>query len=423
MNILIIGGGGREHAVALSVSKSKKCGKIFSLPGNAGTAKIGTNIIGDVNDFKHIKSVVLSKNISVVFVGPEDPIVNGIYDFFKNDKALDKVLIIAPSKSAALLEGSKDFAKVFMKKNKIPTAKYSTFSKENIEKAYSFLEEMKPPYVLKADGLAAGKGVLIINDLNEAKEELKNMLLKNKFGKASSRVVIEEFLDGIELSCFVITNGKEYKVLPFAKDYKKIGESDTGLNTGGMGAISPVPFVDEEFKSKIEEKIIQPTIKGIQDEGMDYLGFVFIGLIKVDGEPYVIEYNVRMGDPETEVVFPRIKSDILELFLALEREKFSLFKLEIDSRFASTVMLVSGGYPLAYEKNIPIHGLDNVHQSLVFHAGTKSQNNIVLTNGGRVLAITSFGDTISKATEKSYKEINKISFEGIYFRKDIGFDL
>ena len=423
MNILIIGGGGREHAVALSVSKSKKCGKIFSLPGNAGTAKIGTNIIGDVNDFKHIKSVVLSKNISVVFVGPEDPIVNGIYDFFKNDKALDKVLIIAPSKVAALLEGSKDFAKVFMKKNKIPTAKYSTFSKENIEKAYSFLEEMKPPYVLKADGLAAGKGVLIINDLNEAKEELHNMLLKNKFGKASSRVVIEEFLDGIELSCFVITNGKEYKVLPFAKDYKKIGESDTGLNTGGMGAISPVPFVDEEFKSKIEEKVIQPTIKGIQDEGMDYLGFVFIGLIKVDGEPYVIEYNVRMGDPETEVVFPRIKSDILELFLALGREKFSLFKLEIDSRVASTVMLVSGGYPLAYEKNIPIHGLDNVHQSLVFHAGTKSQNNIVLTNGGRVLAITSFGDTISKATEKSYQEINKISFEGIYFRKDIGFDL
>ena len=423
MNILIIGGGGREHAVALSVSKSKKCGKIFSLPGNAGTAKIGTNIIGDVNDFKHIKSVVLSNKISVVFVGPEDPIVNGIYDFFKNDKALDKVLIIAPSKVAALLEGSKDFAKVFMKKNKIPTAKYSTFSKENIEKAYSFLEEMKPPYVLKADGLAAGKGVLIINDLNEAKEELNNMLLKNKFGKASSRVVIEEFLDGIELSCFVITNGKEYKVLPFAKDYKKIGESDTGLNTGGMGAISPVPFVDEEFKSKIEEKIIQPTIKGIQDEGMHYLGFVFIGLIKVDGEPYVIEYNVRMGDPETEVVFPRIKSDILELFLALEREKFSLFKLEIDSRVASTVMLVSGGYPLAYEKNIPIHGLDNIHQSLVFHAGTKSQNNIVLTNGGRVLAITSFGDTISKATEKSYKEINKISFEGMYFRKDIGFDL
>ena len=423
MNILIIGGGGREHAVALSVSKSKKCGKIFSLPGNAGTAKIGTNIIGDVNDFKHIKSVVLSKNISVVFVGPEDPIVNGIYDFFKNDKALDKVLIIAPSKVAALLEGSKDFAKVFMKKNKIPTAKYSTFSKENIEKAYSFLEEMKPPYVLKADGLAAGKGVLIINDLNEAKEELNNMLLKNKFGKASSRVVIEEFLDGIELSCFVITNGTEYKVLPFAKDYKKIGESDTGLNTGGMGAISPVPFVDEEFKSKIEEKIIQPTIKGIQDEGMDYLGFVFIGLIKVDGEPYVIEYNVRMGDPETEVVFPRIKSDILELFLALGKEKFSLFKLEIDSRVASTVMLVSGGYPLAYEKNIPIHGLENIHQSLVFHAGTKSQNNIVLTNGGRVLAITSFGDTISKATEKSYQEINKISLEGIYFRKDIGFDL
>ena len=423
MNILIIGGGGREHAVALSVSKSKKCSKIFSLPGNAGTAKIGTNITGDINDFKHIKSVVLSNKISVVFVGPEDPIVNGIYDFFKNDKALDEVLIIAPSKAAALLEGSKDFAKVFMKKNKIPTAKYSTFSKENIEKAYSFLEEMKPPYVLKADGLAAGKGVLIINDLNEAKEELNNMLLKNKFGKASSRVVIEEFLDGIELSCFVITNGKEYKVLPFAKDYKKIGESDTGLNTGGMGAISPVPFVDEEFKSKIEEKIIQPTIKGIQDEGMDYLGFVFIGLIKVDGEPYVIEYNVRMGDPETEVVFPRIKSDILELFLALEREKFSLFKLEIDSRVASTVMLVSGGYPLAYEKNIPIHGLDNVHQSLVFHAGTKSQNNIVLTNGGRVLAITSFGDTISKATEKSYQEINKISFEGIYFRKDIGFDL
>ena len=423
MNILIIGGGGREHAVALAVSKSKKCSKIFALPGNAGTARIGDNIPGDVNDFKHIKSVVLFNKISLVFVGPEDPIVKGIYDFFTNDKDLQDVLIIAPGKSAALLEGSKDFAKAFMKKNNIPTAKYSTFSKETIENAYSYLEEMKPPYVLKADGLAAGKGVLIINNLNEAKKELSNMLLKDKFGKASRRVVIEEFLEGIELSCFVITNGKEYKILPFAKDYKKIGESDTGLNTGGMGAISPVPFVDRSFKHKIEEKVIKPTIKGIQEEKMEYIGFVFIGLINVNGEPYVIEYNVRMGDPETEVVFPRIKSDVLELFLVLNTEKFSLYDLEIDSRVASTVMLVSGGYPLTYEKNIPIHGLNSVRQSLVFHAGTKSQKSLILTNGGRVLAITSFGATISKATESCYEDINKISFEGMYFRKDIGFDL
>ncbi len=423
MNILIIGGGGREHAVALSISKSKKCSKIFTLPGNAGTAKIGQNILGDVNDFKHIKGVVLSNQISVVFVGPEDPIVNGIYDFFKTDKALKDVVIIAPAKAAALLEGSKDFAKVFMQKNNIPTAKYSTFSKENLEEAYSFLDEMKPPYVLKADGLAAGKGVLIINDLNEAKQELENMLLKNKFGKASSRVVIEEFLDGIELSCFVITNGKDYKILPFAKDYKKIGESDIGLNTGGMGAISPVPFIDTDFKKKIEDRIIKPTIRGIQQERMDYIGFIFIGLIKVKGEPYVIEYNVRMGDPETEVVFPRIKSDILELFLVLDTEEFPCFDLEIDPRFASTIMLVSGGYPLDYRKNIPIHGLDNVNQSLVFHAGTKSQNNETLTNGGRVLSITSFGDTIAKATKCCYETITKISFEDMYFRKDIGFDL
>ena len=404
MNILIIGGGGREHAVALSISKSKKCSKIFTLPGNAGTAKIGQNILGDVNDFKHIKGVVLSNQISVVFVGPEDPIVNGIYDFFKTDKALKDVVIIAPAKAAALLEGSKDFAKVFMQKNNIPTAKYSTFSKENLEEAYSFLDEMKPPYVLKADGLAAGKGVLIINDLNEAKQELENMLLKNKFGKASSRVVIEEFLDGIELSCFVITNGKDYKILPFAKDYKKIGESDIGLNTGGMGAISPVPFIDTDFKKKIEDRIIKPTIRGIQQERMDYIGFIFIGLIKVKGEPYVIEYNVRMGDPETEVVFPRIKSDILELFLVLDTEDFPFFDLEIDPRFASTIMLVSGGYPLDYRKNIPIHGLDNVNQSLVFHAGTKSQNNETLTNGGRVLSITSSAIQLLKQQNVAMKQ-------------------
>ena len=423
MNILIIGGGGREHSIARSISISKNCNKIYILPGNAGTAEVGENIEGDVNDFNLIKKTVLSNQVSVVFVGPEDPIVNGIYDFFKKEQSLKDVLIVAPGKRAAKLEGSKDFAKVFMKKNNIPTAKYATFSKETIQQAYSFLDQMKPPYVLKADGLAAGKGVLILNNLNEAKQELDNMLLKNKFGKASNRVVIEEFLDGIELSCFVLTNGKDYKVLPFAKDYKKIGEADTGLNTGGMGAVSPVPFLDEKLKIKIEEKIIKPTVKGIQDERMDYIGFIFIGLIKVKDEPYVIEYNVRMGDPETEVVFPRIKSDILNLLLALETDNFPLLDLDIDSRVAATVMLVSGGYPLAYEKHIPISGLRDINQSIVFHAGTKTQDNEILTNGGRVFAITSFGETINKATDTCYKEIQKISFKGMSFRKDIGFDL
>tara|TARA_B100000427_G_C15495722_1_gene589724 strand:+ start:588 stop:1859 length:1272 start_codon:yes stop_codon:yes gene_type:complete len=423
MKILVIGGGGREHAAAEAFSKSKNCSKVFILPGNAGTEKIGENILGDVNDFILIKNIVVSNQISVVFVGPEDPIVNGIYDFFKEDKLLKDVLIIAPGKNAARLEGSKDFAKVFMNKNKIPTAKHSTFSKSNISEAYLFLEALNPPYVLKADGLAAGKGVLIIENLNEAKKELDNMLLNNKFGKASEKVVIEEFLDGIELSCFVLTNGKDYKLLPFAKDYKKIGEADSGLNTGGMGAVSPVPFIDDEFKTKIEDKVIKPTIKGIQDEGMNYVGFIFIGLIKVKGEPYVIEYNVRMGDPETEVVFPRIKSDILELFLALESEAFPLFDLEIDPRFASTVILVSGGYPLDYKKNIPIFGLNDINRSLVFHSGTKTQENKILTNGGRVLAITSFGETINTATKKCYEDIKRVSFEGMYFRKDIGFDL
>jgi len=423
MKILVIGGGGREHAITQSIVKSKLCSKVFVLPGNAGTATIGENILGDVNDFNLIKNVVLSNQISVVFVGPEDPIVNGIYDFFKQDNLLKDILIIAPGKTAAQLEGSKDFAKVFMKKNKIPTAKHSTFSKDNIKEAYAFLEAMNPPYVLKADGLAAGKGVLIIDNLNEAKQELENMLINEKFGTASNRVVIEEFLDGIELSCFVLTNGKDYKILPLAKDYKKIGEGDTGLNTGGMGAVSPVPFVDEKFKMKLEEQIIKPTINGIQEEGMDYVGFVFIGLIKVNEEPYVIEYNVRMGDPETEVVFPRIQSDILELFLSLETEQFPLLELKIDPRYASTIMLVSGGYPKAYEKNIPIAGLDDVNQSIVFHAGTKHLNNKIVTSGGRVLSITSFGDTINTATENSYEQIQKISFEGMYCRKDIGFDL
>ena len=423
MKILVIGGGGREHAITQSIVKSKLCRKVFVLPGNAGTATIGENILGDVNDFNLIKSVVLSNQISLVFVGPEDPIVNGIYDFFKQDNLLKDILIIAPGKTAAQLEGSKDFAKVFMKKNKIPTAKYSTFSKDNIKEAYAFLEAMNPPYVLKANGLAAGKGVLIIDNLNEAKQELENMLINEKFGTASNRVVIEEFLDGIELSCFVLTNGKDYKILPLAKDYKKIGEGDTGLNTGGMGAVSPVPFVDEKFKMKLEEQIIKPTINGIQEEGMDYVGFVFIGLIKVNEEPYVIEYNVRMGDPETEVVFPRIQSDILELFLSLETEQFPLLDLKIDPRYASTIMLVSGGYPKAYEKNIPIAGLDDVKQSIVFHAGTKHLNNKIVTSGGRVLSITSFGDTINTATENSYEQIQKISFEGMYCRKDIGFDL
>ena len=423
MNVLVLGSGGREHAVISSFLNSKLVNKIYALPGNGGTSTIATNIQGDVNDFKKIKEEVISNNISLVFVGPEDPIVNGIYDFFKSDNSLKKIKIIAPSKLAGRLEGSKEFAKKFMERYNIPTAKHGTFTRDNIDEAYMFLNNMSSPYVLKADGLAAGKGVLIIHDLEEAKQELRSMIFDKKFGESSSKVVIEEFLDGIELSCFVLTDGNNYKILPFAKDYKKIGEADTGLNTGGMGAISPVVFLDDVFLEKIEERVIKPTINGIMKENMEYMGIVFIGLIKVNEDPYVIEYNVRMGDPETEVVFPRIENDLLELFNSMGSTEFANIDLIVDERHAATVIMVSGGYPINYEKNKVITGIENITDSIVFHAGTKKDDNVFLTNGGRVLAITSLAKNYKQAIVLSYKQIEKISFEKAYFRKDIGFDL
>ena len=423
MNVLVLGSGGREHAIITSFTNSKLVNKIYALPGNGGTSTIATNIQGDVNDFIKIKEEVINNNISLVFVGPEDPIVNGIYDFFKSDNSLKNIKIIAPSKLAGQLEGSKEFAKKFMERYNIPTAKHGTFTKDNIDQSDAFLESMNPPYVLKADGLAAGKGVLIIDNLQNAKDELRSMILDKKFGDSSSKVVIEEFLDGIELSCFVLTDGKNYKTLPFAKDYKKIGEGDTGLNTGGMGAISPVPFLDNNFLEKIEERIIKPTIHGIKKENMEYMGVVFIGLIKVGQDPYVIEYNVRMGDPETEVVFPRIKNDLLDLFNSMGSTEFEDIKLQIDDRHAATIIMVSGGYPLDYEKNKIISGLTEETDSIIFHAGTKKVEDNFLTNGGRVIAVTSLSENYKDAVKSSYDQIKKISFDQAYFRKDIGFDL
>tara|TARA_B100000131_G_scaffold2759_1_gene2903 strand:+ start:1279 stop:2550 length:1272 start_codon:yes stop_codon:yes gene_type:complete len=423
MNVLVLGSGGREHAIITSFTNSKLVNKIYALPGNGGTSTIATNIQGDVNDFKKIKEEVINNNISLVFVGPEDPIVNGIYDFFKSDNSLKNIKIIAPSKLAGQLEGSKEFAKKFMERYNIPTAKHGTFTKDNIDQSDAFLESMNPPYVLKADGLAAGKGVLIIDNLQNAKDELRSMILDKKFGDSSSKVVIEEFLDGIELSCFVLTDGKNYKTLPFAKDYKKIGEGDTGLNTGGMGAISPVPFLDNKFLEKIEERIIKPTIHGIKKENMEYIGVVFIGLIKVGQDPYVIEYNVRMGDPETEVVFPRIKNDLLDLFNSMGSTEFEDIKLQIDDRHAATIIMVSGGYPLDYEKNKIISGLTEETDSIIFHAGTKKVDDNFLTNGGRVIAVTSLSENYKDAVKSSYDQIKKISFDQAYFRQDIGFDL
>ena len=423
MNVLVLGSGGREHAIITSFTNSKLVKKIYALPGNGGTSTIATNIQGDVNDFKKIKEEVINNNISLVFVGPEDPIVNGIYDFFKSDNSLKNIKIIAPSKLAGQLEGSKEFAKKFMERYNIPTAKHGTFTKDNIDQSDAFLESMNPPYVLKADGLAAGKGVLIIDNLQNAKDELRSMILDKKFGDSSSKVVIEEFLDGIELSCFVLTDGKNYKTLPFAKDYKKIGEGDTGLNTGGMGAISPVPFLDNNFLEKIEERIIKPTIHGIKKENMEYMGVVFIGLIKVGQDPYVIEYNVRMGDPETEVVFPRIKNDLLDLFNSMGSTEFEDIKLQIDDRHAATIIMVSGGYPLDYEKNKIISGLTEETDSIIFHAGTKKVDDNFLTNGGRVIAVTSLSENYKDAIKSSYDQIKKISFDQAYYRQDIGFDL
>ena len=423
MNILLLGSGGREHAFAWKMVQSPLCDTLFMAPGNAGTAEIATNVNIAVTDFEAIKALVIKENIEMVVVGPEDPLVKGIYDFFLNDAELSQIPVIGPSKLGATLEGSKEFAKEFLVKHKIPTAAYDSFTAETVEQGCAFLETLAPPYVLKADGLAAGKGVLIIQDLAEAKTELRNMLVGQKFGAASSKVVIEEFLDGIELSCFVLTDGKSYKILPTAKDYKRIGEGDTGLNTGGMGAVSPVPYVDAVLMEKIETRIVKPTIEGFQKDGIEYKGFVFIGLINVNNEPLVIEYNVRMGDPETEVVVPRLQSDLVELFLAVANQKLDEFELKIDPRSATTVMLVSGGYPEDFEKGKVISGLEKVENSIVFHAGTKLDNGNVVSNGGRVMAITSYGNSFQEALAQSYQNVDKITFDKMNFRKDIGFDL
>jgi phosphoribosylamine--glycine ligase len=423
MTILLLGSGGREHALAFKLLQSAKCNTLFVAPGNAGTAEIASNISINPTDFYALKTFVIKEKVDMVVVGPEDPLVLGIYDFFKNDAAINHIPVIGPSQVGAQLEGSKEFAKEFLVKHKIPTAAYDSFTAETVEKGCAFLESLQPPYVLKADGLAAGKGVLILHNLDEAKAELRNMLVHAKFGTASAKVVIEEFLDGIELSCFVLTDGKNYKMLPTAKDYKRIGEGDTGLNTGGMGAVSPVPFADKTLLDKIETRIVKPTVEGLQKDGIEYKGFVFIGLIIVKNEPMVIEYNVRMGDPETEVVMPRIKSDLVELFQAVANQKLDKIVLEIDPRSATTVMMVSGGYPEDYEKGKEIFGLKEITDSLVFHAGTKLENGKVVSNGGRVLAVTSFGNDFQEAIKKSYQNIDKLHFDKMYFRKDIGRDL
>ena len=423
MNVLILGSGGREHTLAWKLNQSPKLKELFVAPGNAGTDAIAQNIPIGVNDFEAIKNVALSKNIELVVVGPEDPLVNGIHDFFLNDKELRTIPVIGPQKAAAQLEGSKEFAKEFMMRHKIPTAAYQSFTAANLEEGYSFLETLHSPYVLKADGLAAGKGVVILNDLEEAKAELRAMLVDAKFGGASTTVVIEEFLEGIELSVFVLTDSKGYKVLPTAKDYKRIGEGDKGLNTGGMGAISPVPFADNAFMDKIHEQVVKPTVEGLKKDNLPYKGFIFIGLIKVGDDPKVIEYNVRLGDPETEVIIPRIKNDFLEVLQAVAHEKLDELVLELDQRSATTVMLVAGGYPEAYEKGKEITGFSEVQDSLVFHAGTQVKEGKVVTNGGRVMAITSLGDDFKQALKMSYQNIEKLHFDQMNYRKDIGFDL
>ena len=423
MNVLILGSGGREHVFAYKIKQSRLCENLYVAPGNSGTEKLATNLEIQLDQFELIVEAIKNHKVSMVVVGPEVPLVNGLNDYIKSHEKLKDVIVIGPNKYAAQLEGSKDFAKEFLNRHNIPTASHRTFTTQTINTAYSYIDSMNPPYVLKADGLAAGKGVLIIDNPEEAKQELNEMLVNSKFGEASNSVVIEEFLNGIELSCFALTDGKNYKLLPSAKDYKRIGEGDTGLNTGGMGAVSPPTFLTDAFLEKVEKKVIRPTIEGLNTDKINYQGFIFFGLIKVKEEPYVIEYNVRMGDPESEVVLPRIKSDLLELLFSVSNGELSNHHLVIDEKKAATVFLVSGGYPEKYDKGKEISGLDKVSESILFHAGAKCKNGKIKTNGGRVIAVTSMADTVEMALKKSYNSIKDIRFEKMYYRADIGFDL